>query len=162
MPVNRKLFRALLAVCAIVAFVAFAYPMYVIRPFRAQGSRELALALVVRSWGPIVASVAAVSAIFAGVQLWRGARWWARALSVTASALTVFFAVLSHINVYELMFHRIDSPRTVPAAAATLENDDMVLAINVAGHARAYPIRMMGYHHIVNDWLGDVPVVATY
>ena len=60
------------------------------------------------------------------------------------------------------MFHRIDSPRTVPAAAAKLESDDMVLGINVAGHARAYPTRMMGYHHIVNDWLGDVPVVATY
>ncbi len=34
-----------------VAFGCVAYPMYVIRPFRAQGSTELAVALVVRAWG---------------------------------------------------------------------------------------------------------------
>ncbi len=40
-----------LAVMTAVAFGCVAYPMYVIRPFRAQGSTELAVALVVRAWG---------------------------------------------------------------------------------------------------------------
>ena len=31
-----------------------------------------------------------------------------------------------------------------------------------AGEQRAYPIRTMGYHHIVNDRLGGVAIVATY
>ena len=49
---SRRLSWLLLLTFAVVAFLASAYPMYVIRPFRAQGSRELALALAVRDWGP--------------------------------------------------------------------------------------------------------------
>ena len=58
-------------------------------------------------------------------------------------------------------------PILVPASDdaaedAALDKDDMVTAIRAGGHARAYPIRMMGYHHIVNDWVGGKAVVATY
>ncbi len=28
--------------------------------------------------------------------------------------------------------------------------------------ARAYPIRSISYHHVVNDRLGGVPIAATY
>jgi hypothetical protein len=28
--------------------------------------------------------------------------------------------------------------------------------------ARAYPIRGMSYHHVINDELNHVPIVATY
>ena len=35
-------------------------------------------------------------------------------------------------------------------------------AIEVNGTARAYPIRGMSYHHIVNDTVAGVPIVATY
>lgn len=162
MPVNRKLVWALLTVCAAAAFAAFAYPLYVIRPFRAQAPRELALALLARRWGPAAAVAAAVLAAFAVVLLWSGSRRWMRACAAAAATVTVLFAALSHVNVYELMFHRIDSPATIPASAAKLESGDMVLAISISGNARAYPIRAMGYHHIVNDWVGNAPVVATY
>jgi hypothetical protein len=36
----------------------------------------------------------------------------------------------------------------------------MVVAIN--GEAVAYPIRLMGYHHVVEDTVGGTPIVATY
>ena len=35
-------------------------------------------------------------------------------------------------------------------------------AIAVNGTARAYPVRALAYHHIVNDTLGGVPLVGTY
>ncbi len=160
---KRRLLWALIGICAFAAFASFAYPMYVIRPFRGQGSRELFLALTVRSWAPILSSVAVVLAMITAVLLWRETkRILARITLASVALLTVGFAFLSHVNVYELMFHRIDAPETLPASAVKLAGDDMLLAININGHARAYPIRMMGYHHIVNDWLGDVPVVATY
>lgn len=153
----------LLAVCMTGAFFALAYPMYVIRPFRAQGSNELNTALAVRSWAPIITTAAAVVAITVTVLWWRSlTRRLARVLALAATALTVVFSALTHVNVFEMMFHRIDSPDTVAAREANLENDDMVLAIRVEGQARAYLIRMMGYHHIVNDWVGGVPVVGTY
>ena len=137
--------------------------MYVIRPFRAQGASELTAALIVRRWGPPLAAFAAIIALVVSVFLWRTTRRTAiKAVSTLAAILTVAFAALSHVNVYEIMFHRIDSPQTTSASEAKLEDDDMVLSVNLGGHARAYPIRMIGYHHIVNDRLGDLAVVSTY
>jgi hypothetical protein len=163
MPENRKLLWAVLGISAAGAFLAFAYPMYVIRPFRAQGSRELFIALLVKHWAPFLSGLATLIAITCTVLLWRGARSnWARAACGLASLLTIVFAALTHVNVYERMFHRIDSPESMYASEAKLEPDDMVLAIQVEGQAQAYPIRMMGYHHIVNDTIGATPIAATY
>src|SRR4051794_25195194 len=107
---SRRLWWLLLTF-AVVAFLAFAYPMYVIRPFRAQGSRELALALAVRKWGPPIAIAAAAGVLGAAVALWKRSTSKLPKIAIACAAvLTVAFAVLSHINVYEKMFHRIDSP----------------------------------------------------
>lgn len=153
----------ILAGCLAVAFLALAYPMYVIRPFRAQGAEELAIALAVRSWGPPAALAAAVAAVLVTILSWRVLRRALfRGLACVVSTLTVLFAALTQVNVFELMFHPIDSPAAIAASDAKLNGDDMVLAIRAGGHSRAYPIRMMGYHHIANDWVGGVPVVATY
>jgi hypothetical protein len=38
----------------------------------------------------------------------------------------------------------------------------MVLAIRYGDDARAYPVREMAYHHIVNDVVEGVPVAVTY
>ena len=48
---NWRLVWLLLAVCLLIGFIAVAYPMYVIRPFRAQGAGELTAALEVRRCG---------------------------------------------------------------------------------------------------------------
>lgn len=160
---NRLMMWPVLGLCVAIAFFVFAYPMYVIRPFRAQGENELALALLIKHWAPLVGVSAAVLAIICASFLWIGAsRTWSRVSSAAASVMAMVFAVLTNVNVYERMFHRIDVPQVMPASEAKLEDDDMVLAIHVDGHARAYPIRMMGYHHIVNDWVGPRPIVATY
>ena len=159
---NRRYWIAL-GVLGLVALVVFAYPLYVIRPFRAQGARELAVALAVRSWAPWVARCAALGALAAAFLLWRrNSQWRPRTIAAFAEVLTVGFAALAHVNVYELMFHRIDAPEFIAGNDVKLDSDDMVLAANIAGESRAYPVRMMAYHHIVNERIGGVPVVATY
>jgi hypothetical protein len=60
------------------------------------------------------------------------------------------------------MFHHYDLPTYSPAAGSKLDGDEKVIAINLHGQARAYPIRSMSYHHVVNDEVGGIPVVATY
>jgi hypothetical protein len=49
-----------------------------------------------------------------------------------------------------------------PASQAKLGGDEEVIAVEMDKAARAYPIRSMSYHHIVNDTLGGEPIVATY
>jgi hypothetical protein len=152
-----------LSLCVAITFFVFAYPMYVIRPFRAQGETELALALLIKHWAPLVGVSAALLGIVCASLLWMGtSRTWSRVSCAAASVMAVLFAVLTNVNVYERMFHRIDVPEVMPGSEAKLADDDMVLAIHVDGHARAYPVRMMGYHHIVNDWVASRPIVATY
>ncbi len=54
-------------------------------------------------------------------------------------------------------------PRVVGAAQATfLEPADEVFGVVVAGEARAYPIPMLAYHHVVNDVIQGIPVAVTY
>jgi hypothetical protein len=49
-----------------------------------------------------------------------------------------------------------------PESVTWLEDNEPVLAVEVGGVAKAYPIRIMTWHEIVNDEFGDTPVVVTY
>ena len=56
----------------------------------------------------------------------------------------------------------IDNPRFVRAALSRLRDDDRVLGIARAGVVRAYPVRILNWHEVVNDRIGDEGVVVTY
>jgi len=58
----------------------------------------------------------------------------------------------------------IDRPAFVaPANAAEwIRPKEPVLALEVNGDARAYPLQILMWHEIVNDTVGGTPVVATY
>ncbi len=43
-----------------------------------------------------------------------------------------------------------------------IENNEPVMSITLQGVTKAYPIRIMMYHEIVNDVIGDVPIAVTY
>ena len=57
----------------------------------------------------------------------------------------------------------IDSPRFVAVAEPdNLSPTDPVIGLQIAGDARAYPLRILTWHEIVNDTVGGVPVAVTY
>jgi len=57
----------------------------------------------------------------------------------------------------------IDSPVFVAVSQETsLSPEEPVIGLEIAGDARAYPLRILTWHEIVNDVVGDVPVVVTY
>ncbi|HIP77516.1 MAG TPA: DUF3179 domain-containing protein, partial [Kiloniellaceae bacterium] len=57
----------------------------------------------------------------------------------------------------------IDRPRfETPREAAWLKPHDRVLGIEHGGTTRAYPIRILDWHEIVNDRIGADPVVVSY
>jgi hypothetical protein len=43
-----------------------------------------------------------------------------------------------------------------------LSPEDLVLGVAMGGEARAYPIRILNWHEIVNDVVGGLPIAATY
>jgi hypothetical protein len=57
----------------------------------------------------------------------------------------------------------IDMPRFVPVAGMSdLADTEPVIGLVLNGQARAYPLRVMIWHEIVNDTVGGVPVAVTY
>ncbi len=46
--------------------------------------------------------------------------------------------------------------------ASFMQAADRVIGVIVAGEARAYPLKILNYHEIVNDRVGKVPVAVTY
>jgi Protein of unknown function (DUF3179) len=154
---------ALLLACLAISLCLLIYPVYVIRPFRHQGATELKVALAVMGFRPIVMAAAVALALIATVQSWRARTGrWRRALGALAATATLACAALSRINIFELMFHPEGRPDFIAANASTLKGAEKVLAIRIGDEARAYPIRSISYHHVVNDRLGGVPIVATY
>jgi hypothetical protein len=57
----------------------------------------------------------------------------------------------------------IDDPTfLVPADVGFLSDREPVLAVEVGGEAKAYPLQILTWHEIVNDSLGGVPISVTY
>lgn len=58
----------------------------------------------------------------------------------------------------------VDEPRPIPYADAEewLAEREPVLAVEVGGRARAYPLQILVWHEIVNDQLGGRPIAVTY
>jgi len=56
----------------------------------------------------------------------------------------------------------IDRPKFVPAGAVRLADEDRVLGVALNGVARAYPVRILNWHEVVNDRFGERAIVVTY
>jgi hypothetical protein len=152
----------LFAASSLACIGLFFVPAFIIRPFRYQSPRALSLALMVRQRAPLGTLVAALICLLLVLALWRIARTWQRIVLMVAMLLVAFSAVMARINYFEWMFHPVDSPQFEAEAQSKLDSADMVMAVRFGSDARAYPIREMAYHHIVNDMVGTVPVAVTY
>lgn len=58
----------------------------------------------------------------------------------------------------------IDSPRfeSVAAQSAVLDANEPVVSLSHGGEAKAYPLRVLTWHEIANDTIGDLPVAVTF
>lgn len=58
----------------------------------------------------------------------------------------------------------IDNPQFISPqeAQAWLADNEPVIALEINGDARAYPLQILTWHEIANDTVGDVPVAVTF
>jgi hypothetical protein len=104
-----------------------------------------------------------LAAFICAIYAWRKQfRLWVRSTVSVLTLLVIASAALSRVNVYEKMFHPLDRPSFATAGKTNLDKGEQLIAIKLRGVARAYPIRVISYHHIVNDVVASIPVVATY
>ena len=149
---------AILTVAAAVAVFSSAFPLFVNNPFHVQGERELQLALWTVRQQVWIEYILGATALVALRLLWRGA---ARRGLMPATVIIAAIG-LNHVDIYSLLFHRMDRPEFDDAAQSGLAKQAKVLGVRVNGAARAYPVLPLAYHHVVNDRLGGVPLAATW
>jgi len=57
----------------------------------------------------------------------------------------------------------VDEPKFLtPSEVDFLEENEPVLALDVDGDVRAYPVQIMMWHEIVNDTVGGLPIAVSY
>lgn len=58
----------------------------------------------------------------------------------------------------------IDNPTFISQeeASAWLAGNEPVIAVDLNGEARAYPLQILTWHEIVNDTIGDLPIIVTF
>jgi hypothetical protein len=157
--VTRRIPRFALGISLAIAVFFLVYPNYVIRPQRPQGARELQAALFVLQYQHIVELLCALVALGAFLMYLRlkpGRRF--RVGAIAGASVVFICAALSRVNIYELLFHPAGAPSFQDARETKLDGAEKVLAVN----GRAYPIRSISYHHIVNDVEDGVPIAVTY
>ena len=152
-----------LAVATGIAVASIVIPVLVIMPFKAQSESGLALSYALRRWAPLVTTIALVMGSVLGAWLVRSGAGWRRALPLLPVALVTGSAWFARQNHFEWLFTPLSDAGYVRAADADfVQPDDMILGIVVNGDAVAYPVDQLAYHHVINDAVGGVPIVATY
>ena len=113
---------------------------------------------------PWVTPALLVAGLWLVARLWIGARRrWVRVSLAVAALLLGAATFLARQNHFEWMFQPLAQPQFASASRATgVDEKDMVLALEIDGQARAYPVRQMAYHHVLNDVVAGEPVVVTY
>jgi hypothetical protein len=148
----------------LLALAVVMVPVMLIRPFAPQSPFSIALAYTLRRWSPWLTVAVALAALALAVRLWREApRLIPRIAAVLLGLVAVTTTWMARQNHFEWMFAPLPDARFARAAdAAAVAPDDMVLAVTTGGDAVAYPVRQIAYHHLVEDSVGWVPIVATY
>jgi hypothetical protein len=159
---HRTLPWILLAVSALIAIAFFFIPTYVIQPFKHQTVNALALSMALRQrapWGTLIAALFCLAFV---ISLWPASNLWRRIVLVAVMLPVLFSAVMARLNYFEWMFHPIETQQFESPSASKLAASEMILAVRFGSDARAYPIREMAYHHILNDVVAGVPIAVTY
>jgi|SRR5882724_9070369 len=94
------------------------------------------------------------------------ARWLLRKRTwrgLVLLAVTLSCVVLSRINLLEWVFPAARGAETAPTAAFhDIRDGDMVIGVSIDGQSRAYPVRYLAHHHMLNDQLGAAALLPTY
>jgi len=125
-----------------------------IAPRRSDLSSGLIIAVLLAGLGLAASTLSAA----ANPELWQRQGW-----TTDFSQTTIDFAEIMSGGPPKDGIPPIDDPVFLPVAEATgLDDKEPVMSVVIDGAARAYPLRIMIWHEIVNDSLAGRPISVTY
>ena len=112
-----------------------------------------------RAAGNLAPMMSAVLAVILAIRLWRAPT----ASTFAVLLLAILCAVLSRINLMEWVFAAARGSGTVRIGELhDVDDTDMIIGVVIDGYSRAYPVRYLAYHHMLNDRLGPLALLPTY
>lgn len=119
----------------------------------------------VRSWGTTITFGLLLVGALIAYRMWRDhPPRWASVVGAIPVLVLVAAVLFSRQQLIEwIMFA---PPETIAyeaaSGAAHVAESDYVMGVSVGEEARAYPILMVAYYHIVNEEIDGEPYVVTY
>ena len=161
---NRRTAWITLLAIALIALAIVVLPVWIVQPFTPQSQRGLEASYEMRRWSPLVTLIALAVGLILVLWLWRGSRrWWLKAFLLIVLIPLFASTWFARQNHFEWMFNPLANAAYAKTSDAGFVADaDTVMAVENHGEAAAYPIRLMAYHHLVQDVVGGTPIVATY
>ncbi len=156
--------RLLLIAGLLLLFAAEILRVYFIMPFPGSQHKDtVALAYLIGSNIIIIRILALALIILPLLTIFKNGKIW---LKIVLSSILVFYAVIFFFLNYRLdadkMFYQPKQKVFAASSADTTDKNELVIGVAINGHAKAYPIQIIGYHHQVMDTVGNTPVMITY
>ena len=160
----KRLLSLFLALLALLSVSLVFIPAFLIRPFVPQSYTGLLISYRLRNLSSSFTLWLLVAALLPILFLWRkSSSRKTKSFVVLAGSLLLAAAIFSRHNHFEWMFHPAPPAKFMEAAQSPhVKDSDMVLGVQIGSESRAYPVRMMAYHHLINDTIAGVPIVVTY
>ncbi len=162
---NRILAWGGLITTFLLSLLSLVQPMVILNPEREQTAEILSWAYWGMRWAPVGVPLLFLVALVLTVYLWRNPRF-PRSERVLASLLVLLLGAgvwLSQQNIPEWIFQPLPDAGFIHVDEVDyLEDTDMILSVRIGDKVRGFPVRIVGYHHIVHSELEGVAFVATY
>ena len=149
---------------SVSAFAIIFIPAWLIQPFKAQTSQTVKYAYMLRRFSPWLTLLLSAILILILIRNYKTfGRWWQKAAAFLLLFICLFSAWFARQNHFEWMFNPLKNPAYAAASKVDfVDPSDMVLGVRINGEDAAYPVRLLAYHHLVQDTVGGKPIVATY
>jgi hypothetical protein len=156
--------RSLLFTGLLLLFAAEILRVYFIMPFPgSQYKNTVLLAYWIGNNIIWIRILALALILFPLLTIFKSGRIWKKI--VLASTLILYGVIFFFFNYRfeaDKMFYPPRQKTFVAAAIDTTNKNELVIGVAINGQAKAYPIRIIGYHHQVMDTIGHTPVMVTY
>jgi hypothetical protein len=135
-------------------------PWWVMNPARAQTQSDIELAYALRGgWNTVFSFTAFGAGALLCLRRWLTGRGLEKLAAVFTLFLIGLCAAVANINLIGEVFQPIATKDfAAPGDVKFLAAEDLLL---VHG-GKAYPLRLLGYHHLVEDEAGGTRILATY
>jgi len=156
--------RLLLITGLLILFAAEILRVYFIMPFPGSQYRNtIAFAYWISNNMVWIRLMALALVIFSLLNVLKNGR---NLVKIVLSFCLVLYAVIFFFFNYRFqadkMFHQPKQKIFAAGANDTTDKNELVIGVAINGEAKAYPIRIIGYHHQVMDTVGHTPVMVTY